>query len=75
MDIEHLLQFDIPDGVSTICIGGKIYTKEELEKFVQRKKRKKRKKERSSKRKSTYKKKMKKKSSQLIFRLTPSTPV
>lgn len=33
MDIEHLLQFDIPDGVSTICIGGKIYTKEELEKL------------------------------------------
>lgn len=33
MDIEHLLQFDIPYGVSTICIGGKIYTKEELEKL------------------------------------------
>ena len=33
MDIEHLLQFDIPDGVSTICIGGKIYTKEQLEKL------------------------------------------
>lgn len=33
MNIEHLLQFDVPDGVSTICIGGKIYTKEELEKL------------------------------------------
>ena len=33
MDIEHLLQFEIPDGVNTICIGNKIYTKEELEKL------------------------------------------
>ena len=37
MDIDHLLQFDIPDGVSTICIGGKIYTKEELEKWKSKK--------------------------------------
>ena len=33
MNIEHLLQLDVPDGVSTICIGYKIYTKEELEKL------------------------------------------
>ena len=37
MDIEHVLQFDVPDGVSTICIGDKIYTKEELEKLKSKK--------------------------------------
>ena len=41
MDIENLLQFDIPDGVSTICIGSKIYTKEELEKLKVKKNEKK----------------------------------
>ena len=30
MKIDHLLQFDIPEGVKTITVGNKTYSKEEL---------------------------------------------
>ena len=33
MDIKHLLQFDVPDGVKTIFIGEKRYSREEFEKL------------------------------------------
>ncbi len=30
MKIDHLLQFDIPEGVKTITVGNKTYSKEEF---------------------------------------------
>lgn len=30
MKIDHLFQFDIPEGVKTITVGNKTYSKEEF---------------------------------------------
>lgn len=30
MKIDHIFQFDIPEGVKTITVGNKTYSKEEL---------------------------------------------